>query len=107
MQPFLDGHPLHALYGGENAFTLVQYRRALAQAGLNIDKELVSLASAINYSPHTYDTIRIEIARRLGLFRAVASLLKPAPVMTAGLRLLSICDRRPGRLVSFLCSKPR
>jgi SAM-dependent methyltransferase len=106
LQTFLDGHPLHALYGGENAFTLAQYRFALMQAGLRIEKQLNSLASAINYSPHTYETLRSEIAKRLGLLGSLSLLLKPAPIMAAGLRLLSIADRRPGRLVSFVCAKP-
>jgi SAM-dependent methyltransferase len=47
MEPFLDAHPLHALYGGENAFTLAQYRAALTGAGLAIEREIGPLASVI------------------------------------------------------------
>lgn len=36
---FLKTHPLHKFYGGENAFTSVQYRSAIENAGAKILKE--------------------------------------------------------------------
>lgn len=107
---FLDAHPLHHLYGGENAFTLAQYREALGAAGLRVERELGSLDSPVNYAPHTADSLREEIARRAGrvpggaaIARAVlgsASLSRPAYA------LLTRIDRRPGRLWSFVCRRP-
>ncbi len=106
LQPFLDKHPLHALYGGENAFTLEQYRTALGGAGLLITRELGPLASVINYAPHTPETLRSEIAARLGPLGGVVSMaLRPKLVGAAAFRALSALDRRPGRLVSFVCRK--
>ncbi len=106
LQPFFVKHPLQALYGGENAFTRAEYRAALTGAGLEIVREFGPLASVINYAPHTRDTLRNEIAARLGPFAPLArSLLRPAPVMDAALQTLSIIDRRPGRLASFVCRK--
>ena len=107
LQDFLDHHPLHSLYGGENAFTLAQYRKALRDAGLTLEQEIGSLNSVINYAPFTAETLRAEVARRLGPARRAAELaLRPAPVFNAALRVLSAIDRRPGRLVSFVCRKP-
>ena len=50
---FLERHPLHKFYGGENAFTLSQYTDAFQQAGLCIDKVLKHFDSVINYYPLT------------------------------------------------------
>jgi SAM-dependent methyltransferase len=106
LKPFLAAHPLHALYGGENAFTLAQYRAALTGAGLVIGREIGPLASVINTSPHTPETLRNEIGERFGPLGGIArAVLSPRPVLHAILRLLSTVDRRPGRLVSFLCRK--
>ena len=106
LQPFLDGHPLHRYYGGENAFRLVNYRQALTDAGLRIEREIGSLGSVINYAPHTPETLRAEIANRLGPIGPVVEAgLTPAPILGVALRLLSAVDRRPGRLVSFVCRK--
>lgn len=108
LQPFLDKHPLHSLYGGENAFTLADYRGALTGAGLEIVREIGPLASVINYAPHTPETLQSELSRRLGPLRGVADIaLRPKPILGAALRLLSALDHRPGRLVSFVCRKPK
>lgn len=106
LQPFLDSHPLHTLYGGENAFTLGDYRSALRLSGLTIKRELGPLETAINYAPYTPDTLRAEIAARLGPLGGLArAALTPRPALYAALRVLSALDRRPGRLVSFVCRK--
>lgn len=106
LQPFLDSHPLHRHYGGENAFELSKYRLALTRAGLKIQKEIGSLASVINFAPHTPETLRVELARRFGPLRPIVDAgLKPKPVFGTIMRLASALDRRPGRLVSFVCRK--
>lgn len=106
---FFEKHPLHHLYGGENAFEIGQYRAALTGAGLRIKHELGSLASVINYAPMTRDQIRKGIADQVG---------GRLPFLAGPLRLGLAClpfgaisavatsvDRRPGRLVSFICEK--
>jgi SAM-dependent methyltransferase len=103
---FLASHPLHSLYGGENAFLIFDYRAALTGAALKIEREIGPFDSVVNYAPNTPDTLRCEIANRLGPLGAVANAaLKPRPIMGATLRVLSKFDRRPGRLVSFVCRK--
>jgi SAM-dependent methyltransferase len=105
MQAFLDGHALHSLYGGENAFTLPRYLGALEAAGFRIQKVLAPFDSPINYAPMDRKVIGTEIKHRLGDRRllnwgvdiAMSELLFPV-----SLRLLSKVDRRPGRLYSFV-----
>jgi ubiquinone/menaquinone biosynthesis C-methylase UbiE len=48
---FLEMHPLHKFYGGENAFTAEEYKNAMRAAGLSILKELKFYDSIINYFP--------------------------------------------------------
>lgn len=106
LQPFLDSHPLHKHYGGENAFTRAAYRGAIEGAGLTILREIGPLESVINFAPYTPETLRAEIARRFGPLGGPArAALRPGFVFGPVLRLLSAIDRRPGRLVSFVCRK--
>ena len=107
MKAFLDKHPLHHLYGGENAFTLTEYRDALGAAGLNIQSEWRSFQSVMNYDPMTQGEIRGKLAAKAGPLktplRVVLNILPfglIAPIATA-------LDRRPGRLVSFLAVNGR
>jgi SAM-dependent methyltransferase len=105
MDAFLAAHPLHHLYGGENAFTLAQYRGALEAAGLKVVDEFRSFQSVINYDPGTPDQIRRKLADRFG---------PVAPIAGAGLafmpfgliaELAAAFDRRPGRHVTYHCRK--
>ncbi|MER8689017.1 class I SAM-dependent methyltransferase [Mesorhizobium sp. M1136] len=105
LEPFLRTHPLHHLYGGENAFTLAAYRAALQGAGLTIDREMNSFQSVVNYDPMTASEIRERLAGVFGPLSGLVRLaLSPLPFgAVAG--VAALLDRRPGRLVSFLCHK--
>ncbi|MER9849989.1 class I SAM-dependent methyltransferase [Mesorhizobium sp. M0106] len=105
LEPFLRTHPLHHLYGGENAFTLAAYRAALQGAGLTIDREMNSFQSVVNYDPMTTSEIRERLAGVFGPLSGLVRLaLSPLPFgAVAG--VAALLDRRPGRLVSFLCHK--
>jgi SAM-dependent methyltransferase len=107
---FLARHPLHRLYGGENAFLLSTYTEALLQAGFAIDVVLSPLSSVINYAPHTEQTLKDAIADRLGGKLAMRDALRCALSLPAlwslARRTLSWIDRRPGRLYSFVCTRP-
>lgn len=105
---FLQIHPLHQLYGGENALESSQYLDAMRTAGFRVDRMLRSFDSVINYAPQTRDTLRGEFQRRLSRFplgSLAGSCLDVKPIMDMSLALLSRVDRRPGRLYSFICSK--
>jgi len=105
LQPFLDSHPLHHLYGGENAFTLAEYRAALTAARLQVLREMRSFQSVVNFDPMSRDGVLDRLAAMAGparpLLRAALGAV-PFAVIAAG---AAAADRRPGRLVSFLCRR--
>jgi SAM-dependent methyltransferase len=109
LEAFRAAHPLHRLYGGENAFTLEQYRSALQGAGFTIERQFGSFDSPVNYAPRDAASIARELAARLAFLPGAGALLRALFTSAASgpmaLRALSSIDRRPGRLVSFVCRK--
>jgi SAM-dependent methyltransferase len=107
---FLEQHPLHRLYGGENAFLLRRYVTAIRQAGFTQLEVMSPWHSPVNFAPYTLDRLQNELARRFsmripavyGLVRALLSL--PGMWLLARNILASI-DRRPGRLYSFVAER--
>jgi SAM-dependent methyltransferase len=106
---FLARHPLHKLYGGENAFLLDEYLLALSCAGFRTPVVLSPLSSPINLFPQTHESLRREVCLRLGRFATVARLLERVftrPLLFRSLlRMLALVDHRPGRLYSFIADK--
>jgi SAM-dependent methyltransferase len=108
---FLDAHPLHNLYGGENAFLLSEYQSAISQSGFLLSTTLSPLESSINYSPYTLRSLQAEISQQIGgRIPLGASLLKSLfaipPIWFLTQKLLTSVDNRPGRLYSFIARKP-
>lgn len=106
---FFAAHPLHHLYGGENAHRLRDYLSALKSGGLIVRIVIRPFDSVINYAPHTRDSLREELKRRLRrlpLTSVATRILNVELIMNISLALLSRIDRSPGRLYSFICSKP-
>ena len=108
---FLALHPLHKLYGGENAFLLKQYEDTLIAAGFKLDAVLAPFESAINYAPYTDASLRAELATRVarglpGLKKLVAGLLSLPMLWALARRILARLDHRPGRLYSFIAQRP-
>jgi SAM-dependent methyltransferase len=104
---FLESHPLHKLYGGENAFLEKEYINAIKQAGLQLDHVLKPLDSVINYAPMTQAELKEGLQQRLATLpggRLFSPLLNSLtfPIV---LKLLSKIDNRPGRAYSFICHK--
>ncbi len=109
LQAFLAAHPLHNLYGGENAYTREGYRKALIGAGLKIERDLGPLESVINFAPFTEQGLVDEITRRAGRLpggSVAAGALLARPWRRGMLSLLSRVDRRPGRLHTFVVRRP-
>jgi SAM-dependent methyltransferase len=106
LQAFLDGHPLHHLYGGENAFTLEAYRNALRGAGFAHIEEFHSFASVLNYDPKTQGDIRQKLAEKFGYLKSLGSIALELIPFHIIANIAAKLDRRPGRLVSFMCRKP-
>jgi hypothetical protein len=50
---FLASHPLHFLYGGENAYLLQEYLDAIEISRLKLQKAIAPFDSVINYAPMT------------------------------------------------------
>lgn len=108
---FLDLHPLHKLYGGENAFLLPQYEAAIRAAGFRLHSVLMPFQSAINFSPYTEASLKAELAARItrrlpGAKGLVAGLLGQPPLWAMTRRVLGRIDHRPGRLYSFIAQRP-
>jgi SAM-dependent methyltransferase len=107
---FLSRHPLHHLYGGENAFLLSEYTDALSKAGFETESVLFPLESAINYAPYSEDTLKDAMADRVGaalpIRGAVRRALSLPGFWSVARTVLSWIDHRPGRLYSFVCTRP-
>lgn len=104
---FLDQHPLHRLYGGENALLLSQYREAIQGAGFRRLAVLTPWSSPINYAPRTLEALKDELALRLTarlppLRRVARATLGVGGFWRLLRSLLERVDRRPGRLYSFV-----
>jgi SAM-dependent methyltransferase len=61
-QHFLNEHPLHKYYGGENAFTPAEYREAIAAAGLSLIREFRYYDTPVNYAPATSKELEAKAA---------------------------------------------
>ncbi len=70
LELFLKDHPLHHLYGGENAFLLSEYIAAIRNSGIRITKVFGCYDTPINYFPQTYADwvaeIQSPVRKRLG-----------------------------------------
>ena len=108
---FLMQHPLHSLYGGENAFLLSDYQTALRVASFNLQRTIAPFDSPINFAPRSTAELRREISSKVsfgsGLFARLIYLMLGNPVLWLFLRkILALVDHRPGRLYSFVAMRP-
>jgi SAM-dependent methyltransferase len=104
LRKFLDAQVDHQLYGGENAFTLFDYRAAFIAAGLNIIQEIGPYDSPINLHPNTPESLTAKIcATAPG--RILGSVLPRSLVSKIGMWQLRRSNR-PGRLYSFVALAP-
>jgi len=95
---FLHTHPLHHLYGGENAFRLEDYLTSLKDAGIQVTSVLNPFESDINLYPDSLQKLREKISHRLRL---------PFPMQIAK-KVLSWKGRlisTPGRLFTLVGKK--
>lgn len=108
---FLAAHPLHHLYGGENALLLREYLHAIRQAGFRDVCVLSPFENAINLAPNTPATILRGLAERISggnrvLLRALATAFATPGSWAVVRALLRMVDNRPGRLYSFIATRP-
>lgn len=109
LEAFWDGHVVHHLTGGEMAYSLSQYREAFRSAGLRLLRVRGPWDSVVNYYPvkraEVLEASRHAMTRRFGqhLGQALAAL----PVyfgLWSSIR--SRRDKTPGRMYSFVVTKP-
>lgn len=114
---FLENHPLQKFYGGENAFTSKEYKTAMLNSGLKIEKEIKYFDNIINYFPSSETDIlnMLQIAKS----KAVLHLKKKIGVLSKiyflqvlyfkkiGLSKESVYDENkiPGRMYSYIAIK--
>jgi SAM-dependent methyltransferase len=108
---FLDSHPLHRFYGGENALLLSQYRDAILGAGFRLNRVLKPMESPINLYPYTPRSFQRALAQRVaGGIPGVQMLLQLGLCVPGAWALaraiLGRFDNRPGRLYSFMATRP-
>ena len=95
LDDFLETHALHRLYGGEFAYVLDDYRKAITDAGIALTKVLNPWESDINLYPETRATLKEAYARRLRL-----PILRALPDIFLSWRGKFL--RIPGRLYTFV-----
>lgn len=97
LEKFLDSHPLHNLYGGENAFLLDEYKQAIRGGGMEIANVLRAFESDINLFPHSRKNFKIRILKFLEILYQYIPWIFPHSIK-------AIVDR-PGRIYSFFAKK--
>ena len=108
LEIFLQTHPLHQLYGGENAFLLKQYYEAIAQAGLILRDSYGQYQSVINYAPTTRSQHQQNIANKLEKYldsRFAKWICSQPNFIELINNIYTWRDRTPGRLYSFVAIK--
>lgn len=116
-QLFLESHPLHKYYGGENAFTLEQYLGALNKSTLEIISVLHHFDSVINFAPLTIKEkegliLKRETEIKTALKNKIGALSKFTFIRTLATKYFEfkygkVYDetRLPGRLCSIISRK--
>lgn len=106
---FLQSHPLHNLYGGENAYLLTEYTNAIAKAGLKLKRMIAPYQSVVNYAPMTKQEFQTQLSTALDRYcgSKLATILADNKI-TQQLYgwMLSQKSNYPGRHYSFLAIKP-
>ena len=100
LDAFLKSQVDHQLYGGENAFTLEDYRLAIVKAGLEIVAELTPYDLPINLHPNSTASLEEKILKsRPG--QILNTVLPAHAVVSIGMWRLRK-SKMPGRLYSFV-----
>jgi ubiquinone/menaquinone biosynthesis C-methylase UbiE len=105
---FRNEHPLHRYYGGENAYPVARYLESFQRAGFEVQKVWGPLESMLNFFPGTEKQRQRALRHvanhswlRFGRLLSWSSRFREAAV-----RHYTDRDRTPGRIYSFLVTKP-
>jgi ubiquinone/menaquinone biosynthesis C-methylase UbiE len=108
LEIFLESHTLHSLYGGESAYLLQEYKKAIKDSGLKIKKIISPIESVINYAPMSKEEFENLVASTLGHRVGIqlgSWLACKKVVQQLFALLLSNKSDTPGRLYSFIAVK--
>jgi len=97
---FLVKHPLHKFYGGENAFTLDEYKDAFIGAGFKIKEVLGPVSSVINYAPAGVERVKTVLRQKFGPWAA-----NPLFINLGWQMLKYKLNTLPGKLYTFIAEK--
>jgi ubiquinone/menaquinone biosynthesis C-methylase UbiE len=114
---FLEAHPLQKYYGGENAFTSLEYKTAIKKANLKLIEELKYYDNIINYFPITdkeIEQIQIDRNEKMNNFlkkwlfvfykiKFINSLFSKLITLKLGAVLNE--EHTPGRMYSYIAIK--
>jgi SAM-dependent methyltransferase len=92
---FLKSHPLHYLYGGENAFLLREYIQAIESAGIHLIQVFNPYQSNINLFPETRISLKKKLADKI-------KLSWPNLIPDFLLNIIGAFNNTPGRLYTFV-----
>jgi SAM-dependent methyltransferase len=110
LQKFLASHPLHHLYGGENAYLLAEYESAIRAAGLRLRRSIPPFHHIVNFvPPMSVPQLRLMTQKALNkaLPGALANTLSSWQwVRNFYARTLSWRCHTPGKFYSFLAQRP-
>ncbi len=95
LERFLKNHPLHNLYGGENAYLLDEYISAMRSAGFRLRYVLNPYRSDINLFPDTVENLRTGLAKSL-------KMPWPGLIPDVLIKFLGWRNDTPGRLYTFI-----
>lgn len=101
---FLESHPLHKFYGGENAYSLEEYKDAITNADLTIILSLGPFDNVINYYPETLFTIKEKFEKKYLFSLKVPNLFFKLFLFVRRL-LTNNYSNSAGRLYSFVAIK--
>jgi ubiquinone/menaquinone biosynthesis C-methylase UbiE len=110
---FLDKHPLHKFYGGENAFKLTEYQQVMQQANLTVKQIYAHFDTVINYFPAEPTLIERSKPNQKTIQKWQSSFLLKIPYLRRFLnryifnKFGIILDEKqiPGRMYSFIAIK--
>lgn len=114
-QRFLETHPLHKFYGGENAFTSEEYKGAMLSAGLHVLEEMKYFDSVINHFPVsskemntvklTEEKLRQQLKQKIGFLANNELLFKIYKKLKGFHNSYGDENKVPGRMYSFVSGK--
>lgn len=113
---FLEEHPLHKYYGGENAYTPFEYEKAMTDANLVIQLKLKHYDSVINYFPVTKEEmenrenltlikLKQHLKNKLGLVASLPFIFTLYKIKIGFPKYLKDESKIPGRMYSYIAIK--